>query len=179
MSAESSVAARPVALRVDEASKHAVEQLFGACSQRIGRYLAQMVRDRELAADLLQESFHDALRSCDQLPAVRNQEAWLFGIARHRALRALRRRKRLGAALLRLRPHESSGHDEADAVAVRDLLARTLSPEDRALVLLRYLHDFEAAELAEMTGLTPEAVRQRLSRACARLRAAVEQGGSR
>jgi len=32
---------------------------------------------------------------------------------------------------------------------------RTLSAEDRALVLLRYLHDFEATELAEMTGATP------------------------
>lgn len=61
---------------------------------------------------------------------------------------------------------------------MQDMLARTLSPEDRALVLLRYLHGFDAVELGEMTGSTPEAVRQRLSRACARLRAASVEGGA-
>jgi RNA polymerase sigma factor (sigma-70 family) len=65
----------------------------------------------------------------------------------------------------------ATGYDE-EIVAVRDLLARHLSPEDRALVLLRYLHDFDSRELAEMTGLTSEAIRQRLSRARARLVAA-------
>jgi DNA-directed RNA polymerase specialized sigma24 family protein len=55
-----------------------------------------------LAEDLLQDSFHDALRSAAQLAEVRNPEAWLFGIARHRALRALRRRRRFGGVLGRL-----------------------------------------------------------------------------
>ena len=168
------------AARSDEASKQAIEELFAACQQRIGRYLVQMVRDRELAADLLQDSFHDALAARGQLHAVRNREAWLYGIARHRALRALRRRRRFGGALLRLGAREAATQDDAEVVAVHDLLARTLSPDDRALVLLRYLHDFEVSELAAMTGLTPEAVRQRLSRARARLRAAIdERGGSR
>ena len=82
--------------------------------------------------------------------------------------------------LLRLGAREAATQDDAEVVAVHDLLARTLSPDDRALVLLRYLHDFEVSELAAMTGLTPEAVRQRLSRARARLRAAIdERGGSR
>ncbi len=56
---------------------------------------------------------------------------------------------------------------------VRDLLARTLSPEDRSLIVLRYLHDFDANELAAMTDMTPDAVRQRLSRARRKLLDAV------
>jgi RNA polymerase sigma-70 factor (ECF subfamily) len=160
---------RATPLDDDQALRRAVEALFAACQRRVGRYLAQMVDDRALAEDLLQDSFHDALRSRAQLPGVRNPEAWLFGIARNRALQALRRRRRFAHVLHRLgeRP-TTTGHDE-EIVAVRDLLARHLSPEDRALVLLRYLHDFDSRELAEMTGLTPEAVRQRLSRARARL----------
>lgn len=153
----------------DEALMRAVEELFATCQQRVGRYLAQMVDGRALAEDLLQDSFHEALRSRAQLPAVRNREAWLFGIARNRALQALRRRRRLARAVRRLADRPTTTRDDEEIVAVRDLLARRLSPEDRALVLLRYLHGFDGRELAEMTGLTAEAVRQRLSRARARL----------
>jgi RNA polymerase sigma-70 factor (ECF subfamily) len=156
----------------DQALRKTVEELFGACQRRVGRYLAQMVDDRALAEDLLQDSFHDALRSRAQLPGVRNPEAWLYGIARNRALQALRRRRRFARVLYRLGERSTAtGYDE-EIVAVRDLLARHLSREDRALVLLRYLHDFDSSELAEMTGLTSDAVRQRLSRARARLLAA-------
>jgi RNA polymerase sigma-70 factor (ECF subfamily) len=162
--------ARP--LDGDQALRQAVEELFVVCQRRVGRYLAQLVEDRALAEDLLQDSFHDALRSRAQLPGVRNQEAWLFGIARNRALQALRRRRRFARVLRRLGERPIAMVDDTEIVAVRDLLARHLSPEDRALVLLRYLHDFDSGELAVMTGLTPEAVRQRLSRARARLIAA-------
>jgi RNA polymerase sigma factor (sigma-70 family) len=85
-------------------------------------------------------------------------------------LAALRRRRRFRGALDRLvqRP-EPSERDDLELLALRDLLERTLEPDDRALLILRYLHDFEATELAAMTGRSPEAVRQRLSRARARL----------
>lgn len=156
-------------LASDAELKGAVEKLFVGCQRRVGRYLVQMVGDRTLAEDLLQDSFHDALRSRAQLPEVRNQEAWLYGIVRNRALQALRKRRRFDRALTRLGGGQATSSDDAEIVAIRDLLVRTLSPEDRALVLLRYLHDFDTHELAEMTGLTPEAIWQRLSRARTRL----------
>jgi RNA polymerase sigma-70 factor (ECF subfamily) len=156
----------------EDAPKAEVEALFRRCEPRLGRYLAQLVRDRALAEDLLQDTFHAALRSRSQLPGVMKPEAWLYGIARNRALAALRRRRRFEGAFARLVRRAPSGGDDAELVALHDLLERTLSAEDRSLVLLRYLHDFDAPELAELTGMTPEAVRQRLSRARARLLAA-------
>jgi RNA polymerase sigma-70 factor (ECF subfamily) len=148
--------------------------LFAGCEQALGRFLVQMVRDRSLAEDLLQDSFHDALRARSQLLASPNPEAWLFGIARNRALAALRRRRRLGAALARLpRPRDRS-EDAQEVTALRDLLERHLDPDERALLLLRYLHGFGASELAEISGISPEAVRQRLSRSRRRLVAAAD-----
>jgi RNA polymerase sigma-70 factor, ECF subfamily len=84
------------------------------CEHRIGRFLAQLVRDRALAEDLLQDSFHDALRSRAQLPQVRNQEAWLYGIARHRALNALRRRRRFERAIGRLADGRETSRDDEE-----------------------------------------------------------------
>jgi RNA polymerase sigma-70 factor, ECF subfamily len=147
-----------------------IEELFRACEVRLGRFLAQMVGDRALAEDLLQDSFTEAFRCRDQLDEIENPEAWLFGIARNRALASLRRRRRFRAAFERLVPRsEPSERDDLELLALRDLLERTLEPDDRALLLLRYLHGFDAVELAAMTGRTPEAIRQRLARARARI----------
>jgi RNA polymerase sigma-70 factor (ECF subfamily) len=162
--------AREAAVTETPAAQPAVEALFRVHAQELGRYLVAMVRDRTLAEDLLQDTFCDALKAQDKLTGVGNERAWLYGIARHRALRALRRGRRFQRAVLRLAgsPEVVQEADEA-LVALLDLLERELAPELRALVLLRYVHGFQAAELAEMTGLSPEAVRQRLARGRARL----------
>jgi len=151
----------------------AFEELFARCERRLGRFLAQMVRDRSLAEDLLQDTFHDAFRDRGRLATVENDEAWLYGIARNRALNALRRRRRLGVALERL-VHRTNRPETEDheLLALRDLLERHLSGEERALLILRYLHGFSAPELAAMSGKTPEAIRQRVARAKKKLIAA-------
>jgi RNA polymerase sigma-70 factor, ECF subfamily len=137
----------------------------------------QMVRERDLAEDLLQDTFHDAFRARSQLNGSASPEAWLFAIARNRALSALRRRRRSRAALTRLGRREGRKQQDAqEIVALRDLLERTLDPDERALLLLRYLHGFDASELAMIVGSTPEAVRQRLSRLRKRLISASELG---
>ena len=92
-----------------------VEDLFERCERRLGRYLAQMVRDRSLAEDLLQEAFCVALRSGSQLASARNQEAWLFGVARNLALQALRKRRRFKLALSRFPIRTHATDDPADS----------------------------------------------------------------
>lgn len=156
----------------------AVEELFSTCAERLGRFLAQLVDDRLLAEDLLQDTFYDALRHRAALASVENPEAWLFGIARHRALVSFRSHRRMWRALARLaqRARAQVALEDEEVVAVRDLLQRHLKPDERALVVLRYLHGYNAQELSEITGLSPEAVRQRLSRARARLVLASREG---
>jgi RNA polymerase sigma-70 factor (ECF subfamily) len=153
-----------------KASAGSVEEWFSAYESELGRYLVQFVRDRALAEDLLQETFHDAYRARRALATIRNPRAWLYGIARKHALSALRRQRRLDRAIARLvLRNEQPAAIDNKAAAILNLLEDTLAPEDRALVLLRYLHGFDANELAEMTGRSPAAVRQRLSRARTRL----------
>ena len=76
--------------REDRAAGTYLERLFEQHERRLGQFLVHVVRDRALAEDLLQETFLAAWRARDELDAVVNPESWLFGIARHRALRALR-----------------------------------------------------------------------------------------
>jgi RNA polymerase sigma-70 factor (ECF subfamily) len=136
--------------------------------RRLGRFLVQVVGNRQLAEDLLQETFLTAFR--EDLQSVENVGAWLFAVARNRALQALRSGRRAQSAFQRLTGSvDAGGADPAEVIAVRDLLARSLEPDDRMLLILRHLHGLESAELAEIFDLSPEAVRQRLSRARRRL----------
>ena len=158
----------------DERYGHALEPLLAATEKRLGRFLVQIIRDRALAEDVLQETLLAAFEQRAELVHVRNPEAWLFAIARNRSLHALRTGRRARAALERLVRDREDPPDSVEAVAIRDFLSRVLPPEDRILLVLRYVHGFSAIDLAEMTCRSPDAVRQRLSRARQRLLAALD-----
>jgi RNA polymerase sigma-70 factor (ECF subfamily) len=157
-----------------EGYTHALEPLIAATEKRLGQFLAQVIRDRALAEDVLQETFLAAFEQRAELVHVRNPEAWLFGIARNRSLHALRTNRRARAALERLVRRREDSPDPVEAVAIRDFLSRVLSADDRILVVLRYVHGFSAGDLATMTLRSPDAVRQRLFRARQRLLAALD-----
>lgn len=165
----------------DPLSDEAFRSLVRELERPIGQFLAQMTADRALAADLLQESFLAAWRDRGRMPVEQGlRRGWLYGIARNRALDALRKQRRGVVAWQRLARQpavqtESSAQDEA--LAMRDLLVRTLSPEDGSLFVLRHVHGFDGPELAQLTGLKPDAIRKRLQRAAERLADAYEAGG--
>jgi RNA polymerase sigma-70 factor (sigma-E family) len=65
--------------------------------------------------------------------------------------------------------------DDGDAALRLTLLAALarLEPQDRAVLVLRYWEDLDAAATAELLGCSPSAVRTRSRRALARLRQVV------
>jgi RNA polymerase sigma-70 factor (ECF subfamily) len=153
-----------------------IERLFALHEHKLGTFLMAMVRDRQLAEDLLQESFAVAYRERARLGELDDPEAWLFAVARRRALDALRRSRRMRAAFARMamRRVEEVALEPAE-IEVLDVLERTLAPDDRALVVLRYVHGFDASVLATITGRTPAGVRKRLERSCALLAKEVQR----
>src|SRR3954466_10046321 len=123
------------AVRCSDPESDGVERLFALYERKLGVFLVAMLRDRQLAEDVLQESFAPAHRERVQLVVVDDPEAWLFAIARLRALDALRRRRRMRAAMVRFatRRQEEAQLDPAE-VEVLDVLERVLAPDDRALM---------------------------------------------
>jgi len=47
-----------------------IERLLSSSEPRLGRFLAQMVGNRALAEDLLQDTFYEAFRLRDQLAGI-------------------------------------------------------------------------------------------------------------
>ena len=135
-----------------------------------------------IAEDLLQETWLRLVRSAPGLPADTQLRAWLFTVARnlyrsHRrwSLLDFERSRELGLlpASASPSPFEALAASAAERALERALLRLPL--DQREVLLLCSVSGFEPAQAATMLGITAEAARQRLSRARARLREALER----
>lgn len=142
-------------------------------------YALRRVSRPEDAADVVADTFLVAWRRRSTLPVGDEAKLWLYGVARNMLAnnrRGDRRRDRLGEALrerLAASPGLWAVPDPAAGVAgdlaVRDALAG-LADLDREVLMLTVWEELEPREIADVLGVSAQAVRTRLSRARARLR---------
>jgi RNA polymerase sigma-70 factor, ECF subfamily len=128
-----------------------------------------ITRDADLANDAAQAAWDQAWRKLRQLRDPLRVRAWLLSIAANEARQALRHRAHLVAMTDTMTDQRPATGDPIDAIDLARALA-TLRPEDRRLIGLRYVSGFNATELAEAFGMSPEGVRTRLKRILDRLR---------
>lgn len=147
--------------------------IFDECYQPLHGYVRRRCGLPD-ADDLVADILTVAWRRLDDIPPG-SELPWLYGVAARTILnrqRTLRRRARLVSRLTLERPPEAGASDDA----VLDALAR-LGPEDRELLQLAAWEQLRAGEIAVVMGCTPNAAALRLSRARARLRAAMTEMG--
>ncbi|MFZ0902398.1 MAG: sigma-70 family RNA polymerase sigma factor [Mycobacterium sp.] len=138
----------------------AFAEIYDRYADRLHDFCIGMVRDREAAADCVQDVFCTA---ATQLPKLRDSEKlrpWLYAIARNEALRCIRERRREQA--FDEMPEAVSGEAGPDTLAARtelaDLIAEAaggLSDRDRSVLELTYRHGLDGPELAEALGVSP------------------------
>ncbi len=141
-----------------------------------------MVRDRSAAEDLAQDVFGRAFAALGAFRGDASARTWLLQIARNRCIDHLRAQRRdpWGGA----RDDETEPDLTADDMPLPpDLILRRADVEsalaelaegERALVVLRFKNGLDYAELADAFGLREGTVRMRVSRALAKMRAALE-----
>ena len=170
---------RPMSRSWEQDAAHTfVEALFAKHHTEIFAYLARMLRDSELAADLTQDAFVKAYKNYDTLEKNENARAWLYQIAHRVALDELRRRK-----IIRMVPWTGESHGAAPSAEKIALDLRLSGPLERALaqiperqraaLLLAELHDLTGLELAAAMGVSHVAARAILTRARESLRRAL------
>src|SRR3954451_21704161 len=134
----------------------------------LARFLAATVGPQE-AEDCLQETLIAALRAYPRLRDGSNVRAWLFTIARNKALDEHRARVR--------RPVPVAEAEPGGAAAVADYpdeerwsAVRSLPPKQRAAVVLRFVNDFSHREVAVVLDCSEEAARRSLHEGLSKLR---------
>jgi RNA polymerase sigma-70 factor (ECF subfamily) len=146
-------------------SAEALEQLFRAHWSRAFRAALVVVGDAAAAEDIAQESFLAAVRALDRFDRRRPFGPWLHRIVVNRAIdwaraRTLRRELDVDAVPERgSLDREGSGETGELAVALA-----ALGPEQRAVIVLRYLLEYTPGEIAELLELPRGTVNSRLRR---------------
>ncbi len=169
--------------------ERAYRELVRRYERPIFSLLYRMVRDRELAEDLSQETFVKALNAIESYRPEYKFSSWLFKIANNAAIDHLRRRE-LDTLSLEGSPHAVTpdameatalqigdrAENPLDIVEAKELggeierAIAQLRPEYRACILLRHVDGRAYEEIAEMLDLPLGTVKTYIHRARNELR---------
>jgi RNA polymerase sigma-70 factor (ECF subfamily) len=138
----------------------------------------RILRDVDRAEDALQDTLVIAWRDLRSLRDPDRFDGWLSRVLVNECTNQASRERRRVAKLLVLPVDGPSAHDPNLLTIVnRDLLERgfrRLTPDQRAILVLRHYAGYSMSEIAETLGIPPGTVRSRLHHAHRAMRAAVE-----
>lgn len=150
--------ARELIQRVAEGDRLALEGLYDRYAQRVFTLALRILRNQADAEEVVQEVFWQVWRGAGRYnPARGTPDAWLFTLARTRALDALRSSRR-GEGLALEEASEASDDlaaAGAQATEIRQIVTNALnglSKVQRTAIELAYYGGLTQTEIAERTG---------------------------
>lgn len=164
-------------MRMRAGDATAFEEIFDVFNQRLLSFLARMARNRSIAEDLLEETWLRLVSGGEDLDGDTRLGPWLFTVARNLYISHCRSRARehSGVAdLILLWPgeHPQSPFETASVNEFEERLEAAigcLPPMYREVLLLVGMEQLRPVDAARVCGISPESLRQRLSRARALL----------
>jgi RNA polymerase sigma-70 factor, ECF subfamily len=149
-------------------SEEALEELFRRHWRGAHRAAFLVVHDGAAAEDIAQEAFIAAVRALDRFDRRRPFGPWLHRIVVNRSIdwsRARKARREVSGEVAELR--EAGADVDLAGLADSDRVVaalETLGPEQRAVVVLRYLLEYTPGEIAELLEIPRGTVNSRLRR---------------
>jgi RNA polymerase sigma-70 factor (ECF subfamily) len=172
-----------------QGAETAYRELLRRYERPVYALIFRMVRDRELAEDLTQETFVKVLNALDRYRSEFKFSSWIFKIANNAAIDQLRRREldtlsleggpdavtpeRIEATSLQVGDATESPLEELEArelgSAIEQAIAR-LRPEYQACIIMRHVEGRPYDEIADILELPLGTVKTYIHRARAELR---------
>ena len=152
----------------------AFEDVYAAFNTRLFTFLVRLSRRRDVAEDLLEETWLRLVKHARRLRADTRLGPWLFTVARNLYVSYTRSRMledSAAASLMALWPfsvERSSPFEDAAATELERRIERALAAMPlaaREVLLLVGVAGLDPSDAADVCGITPEALRQRLHRA--------------
>jgi len=175
--------------RAREGAEEAYRELIRRYQRPVFSLIYRMVRDRELAEDLAQETFVKVLNAIDRYRPEFKFSSWVFKIANNSAIDHLRKKDldtlsleggpdattadRLEATALQIGDSGESPLEELEARELGSTIEAAigkLRPEYRTCIILRHVEGRPYDEIAEILDLPLGTVKTYIHRARAELR---------
>jgi len=156
----------------------AFSELTAGLTSRLYAAARLILRDDERAADAVQDALLQAWLDIRGLRDPERFDAWLHRLLVRACYRAAKRHRTREIVEIQVAAEADSVTPDAQrALAVRDQLERgfrRLTPEQRAVIVLRHYLGLSLAEAAEVLGIPLGTMQSRLNRATQAMRAALE-----
>ena len=170
--------------RIAGKDKRAFEALYQLYYRRLFGYLVKLTRRLELVEEVLDDVMLAIWSGAPRFDGRSRPSTWIFGIAYHKGIKALSRR----------RPEETGGHQEDEAARIdheepESLMVRrelsgvvgkalaALPAEQRAVVELTYYYGRSYQEISAIVGCPVNTVKTRMFHARRKLRQLLPQLG--
>lgn len=165
----------------------AFERLYHLYEKRLYQYVSTLVSDAALAEEVVGDTMLAVWRGAGTFAHASRVSTWIFGIARHKALDAIRRSGRKqrevdleGAAEL---PHP---HGRPDAGVLQNQVARLtqramacLTHEHREILRLVFYEELPYEEISILLGIPTNTVKTRVYHAKQRLKEQLQRLGQK
>jgi RNA polymerase sigma-70 factor (ECF subfamily) len=157
--------------------------LMRAHGHGIHRFCRASLQDAALADDIHQAVFVAAYEDLPTFEGRSSLQTWLYGIARHRCLDALKSRRRFGLRFLfggappeepDASPEPGEAIDGLQRGSALSSCLKQLQPHVRMAVLLRYGEGLSCEEIARASRERANTVQARVARALVALRRCLE-----
>ncbi|ERP39403.1 RNA polymerase sigma factor [Chitinivibrio alkaliphilus] len=162
---------------LDNKNVKAFTKLYDEYKHKVFSLILRMVKDRNVAEDLLQDTFISALNSIDRFERNRSFLSWLFGIAHKKTIDYIRHEKVVNkyqdeasqAVGSRIQDPLSSTADGRVRELVNHVL-EDISVEQKEVFLMREMGGVPFKDIAEITGCTINTALGRMRLACEKIR---------
>ena len=160
--------------RIAAKDRKAFEALYHRYDRRLFAFILKLTRRVDLVEEILNDVLLAIWKGAAGYDARSRPSTWIFGIAYHKAAKALARRRPETAAEPDVEPVD---HDEPESLLARRELATVLGralgvlpAEQRAVVEMTYYYGLSYQEIAEVMGCPVNTVKTRMFHARRRLR---------
>jgi RNA polymerase sigma-70 factor (sigma-E family) len=158
---------------VDRRQERAFEEFVAEYGDSLLRLATLLTSDEHVGEDVYQETLH---RLAARWSRVENPRAFCRRVMHNIVIDQARTEQRRPPAVRFVEAHDHGdprAGDLASAVELRQVLLdalRTLTPQQREIVVLRYFDDRSENDVAELLGVSAGTVKSTASRAMAQLR---------
>lgn len=163
-----SAAERALIEQLKHGDQRALGVLYQEFSGGVFAYCVKILADRQLAEDVVQETFLKVRQHADSIQKNESFKSWVFRIARNEALMQIRARRRNGqidddTVWEEETPHVKFVKSERSEIV--NQLLDSLKHEYREVLVLLVYENMSYAEIAAITGATESSVKSRIFRA--------------
>lgn len=154
-------------VRIREGDRDAFAELYRLYQVRLGRFLANVLRNPQIAEEVLDDTLLVVWERAADFKGESKLSTWIFAIAYRKAMKALRRYDApIEDDRAETRPSGEATPEETYAHGrLHELLRRAmaeLSPDHRAVVELTYFSDLGYREIAQIMDCPVDTVKTRM-----------------